>query len=325
MSFITSPGVVGFSNQINTTAPNQGVPVSYFIGSGSAANVDVAFGPKGQGSILAQIPDNTVFGGNKRGQFAVDFQMIRGSALNVASGNQSVLCGGNSNTASGAGSFVGSGNTNVANQTNSVVVGGANNFASGVQSFVGGGSGSTASGTSASVIGGNNNLANGDYSTTAGNGASSRGVQGAFARSAGVVAARGDAQECEYQGCGETNNAVPGKLTTGGLAATSITNTVALAAKECIAFAYWIIGTDDVDQFVVKIEGVAKRGAGAGSTVILGAPTTTILVQTAGALTWAIALAANAALDTLEVTVTGVAATTIRWGYTAKCKEVLAS
>ncbi|MFZ4522409.1 MAG: hypothetical protein ACOYNC_11930, partial [Bacteroidales bacterium] len=62
-------------------------------------DVDFVISPKGSGSILAQQPDGTAAGGNNRGLFAVDLQMDRFGASQVASGDYSIAIGGG-NTAS---------------------------------------------------------------------------------------------------------------------------------------------------------------------------------------------------------------------------------
>jgi len=63
-------------------------------------SVDFVISPKGGGGIFAQQPDGTTSGGNMRGVRAVDLQMFRGSATQVASGNYSFTIGA-LNTASG--------------------------------------------------------------------------------------------------------------------------------------------------------------------------------------------------------------------------------
>jgi hypothetical protein len=85
-------------------------------------------------------------GGNTRGQGAVDLQSARSAATQVASGDYSVIGGGQNNTASGVAATVG---------------GGSGNTASGVAATVGGGSGNTASGSAATVGGGLQNTATG--------------------------------------------------------------------------------------------------------------------------------------------------------------------
>ena len=84
-------------------------------------NVDFVISPKGIGSILAQQPDGTTVGGNIRGQNAVDLQMFRGSATQVASGNYSFTIGA-SNIASGDYSYA-SGYNNTAQSYGESVLG----------------------------------------------------------------------------------------------------------------------------------------------------------------------------------------------------------
>jgi hypothetical protein len=121
-------------------------------------------------------------GGNTRGRYAVDLQSARLAATRVASGDFSVIAGGQDNTASGLWSVVGGGGSNTASAQYSVVVGGQSNTASGNASFVGGGvsntaSGgafvgggvsNTASGSASFVGGGTGNTASGDYSAIPG-------------------------------------------------------------------------------------------------------------------------------------------------------------
>lgn len=83
-------------------------------------------------------PDNETDGGNKRGFYAVDFQMQRGEPDQVASGQSSAIIGGICNRASGLCSVaIGGGNysattyTNAATNTGAIVIGGMSNTASG--------------------------------------------------------------------------------------------------------------------------------------------------------------------------------------------------
>ncbi|MDW8272569.1 MAG: hypothetical protein RML15_09205, partial [Bacteroidota bacterium] len=107
-------------------------------------------------------------GGNTRGLYAVDLQVSRGSVSQVASGNNSVICGGSNNTASGVMSVIGGGEQNSAIGSTSTVSGGAYNVAQGGYSTVGGGYTNTAGSTGATVGGGTSNTAGGQYSTIGG-------------------------------------------------------------------------------------------------------------------------------------------------------------
>src|SRR5574343_1075139 len=98
---VAAGGLTNWTEAINTSAPNATTPVSSFIATNAASNVDAAFLPKGNGAILGNIPDNASTGGNKRGTYAVDLQLSRASAAQVASGSKSFLAGGERNSASG--------------------------------------------------------------------------------------------------------------------------------------------------------------------------------------------------------------------------------
>jgi len=61
------------------------------------------------------------------------------------------------------------------------------------------------------------------------------------------------------------------------------------------------------------INGAIKRGAAAASTALVGTPTVTMTHNNAGAAAWTVAVTADTTNGALAVTVTGAAATTIRW------------
>lgn len=94
-------GVTGFTGSQNTSSPNNTVNASRLLVSASSTNADFVVQPKGTGAILAQLPDSTATGGNKRGARAVDLQMQRTLANQVASGSNSFTTG-SDNVASGS-------------------------------------------------------------------------------------------------------------------------------------------------------------------------------------------------------------------------------
>lgn len=67
-------------------------------------NTNLIISPSGTGALVTQTPDNTVNGGNARGTRAIDLQLQRLLASQVASGDNSLLAGKNS-TASGSNSI----------------------------------------------------------------------------------------------------------------------------------------------------------------------------------------------------------------------------
>jgi hypothetical protein len=108
-----------FTEAQNTASPNATVPVDSLTAVTGTTDGDFAVIPKGAGAILAQIPDSTTAGGNKRGARAVDFQRSRTLSSQVASGTDSAILSGINNVASSTYSVVlgGSGNTSSANYT----------------------------------------------------------------------------------------------------------------------------------------------------------------------------------------------------------------
>ena len=102
------------------------------------ANVTLVVAPSGAGALTTSIPDGTATGGNNRGLNAVDLQRSRTVATQVASGNFSVIGGGQNNLASGTSSTVGGGTGNTASGDFSTIPGGLANVASGLNSFASG-------------------------------------------------------------------------------------------------------------------------------------------------------------------------------------------
>jgi hypothetical protein len=108
-------------------------------------------------------------GGNQRGWHAVDLQSARAQATQVASGDYSVIGGGENNTASGVYATVGGGWFNTASAGYATVGGGyANTASSSLGATVGGGWRNTASGLTATVGGGERNTASGNSATVGG-------------------------------------------------------------------------------------------------------------------------------------------------------------
>jgi len=163
-------GLTHFVETESTAAPNATVPVDALTATdASFTDIDVALVAKGTGATLAQVPDATATGGNKRGTNATDWQKLRASATQVASGSRSTISGGTNNTASGSRSAVGGGDTNTASSTYSFVGCGQANTASIAHSFVGGGQSNLAqTNTHATVCGGNGNIASGARGTVSG-------------------------------------------------------------------------------------------------------------------------------------------------------------
>ncbi|KIX85004.1 hypothetical protein J120_04720 [candidate division TM6 bacterium JCVI TM6SC1] len=112
-------------------------------------NITFVLSPLGTGAICTVRPDGTYQGGDARGANAVDLQIKRDNAQQVASGYMSVISGGAGNTASG--DFT-------------TVTGGMKNCASGLGATVCAGQNNNALGMHAAVLAGANNNAQGNYS-----------------------------------------------------------------------------------------------------------------------------------------------------------------
>jgi hypothetical protein len=108
--------------------------------------------------------------GNARGKYAVDLQIRRHTATEVASGDHSTIAGGYRNTASGDFSTIGGGWWNTVSGDYSSIAGGLWNTASGENSTIAGGVQNTVSGNYSTIGGGGHNTVSGDYSTIGGGG-----------------------------------------------------------------------------------------------------------------------------------------------------------
>lgn len=308
-------GLTNFVESEYVAAPNDTVNVSAISVVSATTNADAALIPKGTGAHLAHSPDNTIAGGNKRGEYATDWQkrrslntqvasgrscVISGGEYNTASGSYSTISGGYLNTASGSSSAIGGGDGNTASKLRASVGGGYANTASGDACYIGGGRANTASGNYSTISGGYANTTSGNYSTVSGgsnhtasgiyswipggNQATTRGLFGAGAYSAKQRAALGDSQVILQPVRRTTASTSVIKLTANGSSETSSTVMVlpnnSGAAFVAIVTAYQP-STGDVGGW--KIEGTVKRGANAAATALQGTPTTTILGGTIGA------------------------------------------
>jgi hypothetical protein len=161
----------------NTASPNNTVNATRILANAASANADLVLQPKGTGAILAQLPDSTAAGGNKRGTQSVDLQLSRTLNTEVAQGNYCGIVGGQRNTASGNYTFIAAGFLNNTSGSSQLVTGNGN-AGSGNYSLITG-SGNVCNGAFGFVIGNNNNLSSGSYITTIGQNNSS--VQGDYA------------------------------------------------------------------------------------------------------------------------------------------------
>jgi hypothetical protein len=111
---------------------------SIFVASGTDTNINAVLSPKGTGALIADEPDGTTTGGNARGTGAVDLQLFRADAAQVASGSRSVLIGGINNKVTSTNSAVLGGAVNTITSAGSAILGGQSNTISGNMSISGG-------------------------------------------------------------------------------------------------------------------------------------------------------------------------------------------
>lgn len=304
--------------------------VTSWTPSTASSNADVVVAPKGTGAFSLQIADGTATGGNDRGLHAVDLQKTRSAANEVASGTSSFVVG-TGNRASGSGT-VAAGSNNVAANSNSIALG-VSCTSSGIAA-VAAGSNATASAAYATALGqfvtasgtaarahGSSCTADGEYSSAVGLNADCQGIYGKHAFAAGRFSADGDAQAADYPLRRSTNSASPAPLTTN--ASTAFTdNQIVLQDNSLIAFEALVVGRDTsgTDACAYRIFGLAKRGASAATTAIVGSLQVDTIKTNASLDVTAIADTTNGAV---QIQVTGLAATTIHWHASVRTSEVL--
>ena len=304
VAWSTIAGLTYFTESENTSSPNNSVAANRFIATGSGSNIDAIFQPKGTGALLAQLPDSGTGGGNKRGTSAVDWQLNRNNANQVASGEYAVIGGGRRNR--------------VAGYPCSTVAGGSDcKITNGGNSFIGGGYLNTCSGSAGStILAGTYNTCDNAYATVIGHRGKSRWrghiVFGANASTA--IGNNGGEQSGITHYKRQTTNATPTTMGTAGSSGDNI-RSVTLPNNSAYGFTMTVIGAvgSGGNTSMWKFEGLIKRGANAAATAIVGNVVKNRIAYDSGASAWDVAVTANASQGSLVVTVTGQASTTIRW------------
>jgi len=132
-----------------TTTAVYGTPTLSFsgvAGLGLQSDGSLYVSPAGTGALQAQATTSSTAGGNARGANAVDWQTSRSAATQVASGANTVIAGGQNNTASIQFGAVGGGTANANNAYVSTIGGGFSNTTSRDFAVIGGGYLNTAAG-----------------------------------------------------------------------------------------------------------------------------------------------------------------------------------
>jgi hypothetical protein len=306
--------------------------------------------PRGSGAVLAQVPDGTTVGGNKRGDNAVDFQTTRSAATHVASGlsaailggfsntasaGNTVVSGGSNNNASALGAYIGGGQFNAASSNLATIAGGNSNTASGTSSAISGGTSNTASGTNAAVAGGNGNTASGVNSAVpGGNGGNTRGLTGRLSFSSGIFSVSGDAQYGLIVLRRATADNTPTILTSTGAAGSTInlptvtqTGIVSFRAQVvCIQTAGSAGTVNDCKAW--EVVGAIKRDVSITTTALIGTPTITVIAADANLGTdnstgAVISITADTGIvGAILINVTGETDKTLRWLATVHTTEL---
>lgn len=307
----------------------------------TAANDDLVLSPTGTGALYLGPPaDGSVTGGNQRGSCAVDLQLSRNGATQIASGAQSVVIGGTKNTASFTNSGCFAGDSNSATNAASATAGGAAVTASGAASFCGGGNTCTASADYSATLGGANNWCNGthtailggDYNDTGANHAACIAGKYGYASALGSVTmgyaaqadhpcsvafsgnseSLSDAQRGKSQGQlvhidQRTTNDTPTAMDSAGTELAIPSNHAFTYFGTCTA---WNETGTNVTSWAVQ--GTIKNPG--GTPTLLGNTQTLIIDEVGGGgVITLVPTAVAGATDYLRWTVTGIAATNIRW------------
>jgi hypothetical protein len=264
------------------------------------------------------------------------------ATLRPGTATGAIILAGTSNTASDLNAAVVGGESNTANAARAAILGGISNSASGSRSTVIGGQSNSASGTNSVVVSGSNNIANAnasavlgsEFSTANGTNAAVLGGRYGSTRLIGgntvlpasinpIESVLGVSQTATLLLARQTTDATATVLASNTSAATT-TNQVILPNNSAYTFQGTCVAnvTGGGDSSGWKFEGVIKRGANAASTALVAAVTPLVIAQDVGAATWVLAITADTTNGGIAVTVTGAAATTIRWVVKIETTEV---
>lgn len=297
--------LTGHSVQVNVTLSE----------NTTETNSALVLTPKGTGAlILGPNPDGTATGGNARGTRAVDLQIFRSTATQVASGTESVVCGGRENTASNTYSAVLGGQSNSATGVRSGILVGQTNSASGSLSVVGGGVTNLTSGIYAGILIGANNKSTTDFSAILGGHYGLTDRYAMQAHAAGRFSADGDAQRARFVLRNKTTTNAAVELFLDG-SATRLT----IPSGKVLGLTINITGISSTGGAVAHyLRQYALKNV-SGTTSEVYAPVT---IGTDNAAGTSIALSASDASDALIVSVTGTASTIWRWVASVDAVEI---
>jgi hypothetical protein len=305
--------VLVYSKQNITYGTSSGLSQTGWISLNKSCNSSVSYGSAVIGGNSNSASSNYSFvGGGSSNTASALYSSVVGGETNSAGGNYSSVIGGFGSSTSSASAGVFCGNSNVASGSSSVVAGGTNSFASGSSSAVFGGGNGVATGTESVIVGGQvgaTRSINGNFVTPA---------------SSGPIAYAYGIQQSALLVLGRQTTDATATVLRSNTSAAGTTNQVILPNNSAYTFQGTCIAnvTGGGNTSGWKFEGVIKRGANAASTALVAAVTPTVIAQDAGASTWVLAITADTTNGGIAVTVTGQAATTIRWVVKIETTEV---
>lgn len=284
---ITNEGVISVREGLQYWIENKTVvdssqtAVISLMVTGTQTNISAVI--KTQGDGYTANDDN----GNIRGANAVDWQKIRGSVGQVASGDFAVISGGSFNTASGLHSVVIGGNNNNNNSDYAVILGGVNGNTKGVDGVV---------------------------------------VMPHYA-TGGALNSSGKIQSSYYLLSVDTNQtASPADLTTDGSGNITATNQIVLSDNSVLHFKGTIIAKElyatGIPEIAVwDLEGTAYRLQGNTTTNLVSVVTPSIINSTTST-SWQVAVSTENNIGCLLIQVQGTAEQQIRWVARIETTEI---
>ena len=330
-------GLLHLTQLFSNAAPNDVISVSGIApipGGSDTSNADLVLSPAGTGNILAQVPDGTTTGGNKRvGTNSIDLQMGRDDPSQVINGYNNF--------------GVGYGNTIDESSDNCVVSGSGNNLSTSGSSSVSGqistltnlvschvsGSGTIAGNAAGSSLTGSS--ISGEYHQLV---ATENNANINFCTIDGVVAVVentrigasliGQTDQSYANVFMLTGNQAGGAIITADATPTRIANEdsglSSFNFKSAIKFKIKVVAFDDTfaDSKEWEMTGLATVGATLASIVTIGSPAVVSTYATVGATSWLASLFVDTTAGAVYPIATGQAARNIAWSYSIETTEV---
>ena len=305
----TFPRGISFDNANNSSQANASGSGAVALGYGSTASGGYTFAAGASSSAAGAVA------GTGGGAVA-----LGGSRASGADSFAAAIATNSSSYGATATSSIAMGKNAKATGANAVSFSGENATASGSKSFAAGGEYQTASGAFAVSLGGSVNTASGEASYAFGKRALASEV-GKYAYGAQLVSTAGATQGGMMVLISATTDATPRKMGSNNSAGT-YNNQLLLPNNSAYAFHGTIVArqqaADGTACAAWKVEGLIRREANAGTTVLVNSATT-VLDNTPN---WGMALSADTTNGGLAITVTGAASTNIRWVATIHTSEV---